>query len=230
MRRRALVPIAATLVALAMAVPAAAHDPIFLTADQTEPEVGPYLPDATVSFAIYGTLEAAGERRGFQAAFAAGDLLVVELLVPDRAPERSLDETALPVATVTAPDGTAATLSPELRERFDEPFSRTSYLRLATLRAEAQAGVYDVEITGAAPARFTVAVGTQERFGTPVERVPNRAAGFGAAAEALAAWYQAEPAPAAPAGQVPVAGAAALGSAVVLSAAAVVRRWFAGRF
>ena len=44
-------------------------------------------------------------------------------------------------------------------------------------------------MTGLAPARFTLAVGTTERFGTPVENVPNR--GDGSAG--VQRWYTTPP-------------------------------------
>ena len=45
---------------------AKAHDPIILTDDQTVPEVGPFLPDGTISFALYGSFGGAGETRGLR--------------------------------------------------------------------------------------------------------------------------------------------------------------------
>ena len=47
-------------------------------------------------------------------------------------------------------------------------------------------GLYQVEITGSAPARFTVAIGFIESFGTPVENVPNREAGR----SGIFDWYE----------------------------------------
>ncbi|NBN89210.1 MAG: hypothetical protein EBV24_02670 [Actinobacteria bacterium] len=40
---------------------ARAHDPIILTDEQTTPDSGPFLPDGTISFALYGAFDAAGE-------------------------------------------------------------------------------------------------------------------------------------------------------------------------
>ena len=34
-----------------------AHDPIILTDEQTTPDGGPFLPDGTISFALYGTFD-----------------------------------------------------------------------------------------------------------------------------------------------------------------------------
>lgn len=175
--------------AVATAGPAMAHDPLFLTSEQTTPQTGPFLPDGTISFAIYGDLTGPGDSRGMQVGFEAGDRLLIELLIPALAPEADLEGDQLPVATVVAPDGTETLLVPTQRERFDEPFSSTSYFRLARLESEAQAGVYDIVVVADAPARFTVAVGTVETFLTPVERVENRATSFAGFTEPLARWY-----------------------------------------
>ena len=185
--RRAAIVLGLVVAIIVITSPARAHDPVFLTGDQATPETGPYLPDGTISFAVYGRLDEAGDTRGFQVELAAGDRLVVEVLVPDLAPENALATGDLPVATVTAPDGTSFDLAPERREPFFEPFTQTSYLRLGGESATAQAGVYDVVVTGSSPARFTVAIGTIERFGTPVERVTDRSG-------SVAEWYAAPPA------------------------------------
>ena len=84
---------------------ASAHDPLFLTSDQTTPESGPLLPDGTISFAIYGDLAGGGDTRGLQVVFDEGDRLLVEVLIPALLPEADLADDQLPVATVVAPDG-----------------------------------------------------------------------------------------------------------------------------
>ena len=58
---RKLLFLASIGVGLMFASPAKAHDPIILTSDQRTPADGPLLPDGTVSFALYGTLEEPGE-------------------------------------------------------------------------------------------------------------------------------------------------------------------------
>ena len=67
----------ATLVAVTLGAvsTAAAHDPIILLDTQTTPDAGPLLPDGTISFALYGTVTAAGDTRGLRVRFAAGDTL-----------------------------------------------------------------------------------------------------------------------------------------------------------
>ena len=164
---------------------ASAHDPIILTANQTTPDQGPLLPDGTISFALYGTLLSAGETRGFRVTFNDGDSLYLSLLIPDLAPEADLAEAALPFIELTDPANETIRLSPTERVAFAEPFTGTNYVRLIELTTPAMGGTYSVVITGDAPARFTVAVGEREMFGTPVENVPNRDLGI----TGVMSWY-----------------------------------------
>ena len=186
---RAVASLTLGLVVLGGAGTAFAHDPIILTDTQTSPDAGPLLPDGTISFALYGTLNSAGDTRGLRARFDAGDSLDVTLLIPDRPPENELPDSLLPTLRIDAPDGTSRTLAPTERVRFDESFSGTSYVRYIELGEPAQTGEYRLTVIGAAPARFTLAVGTTERFGSPVENVPNRADG-GAGVQR---WYATPP-------------------------------------
>ena len=164
---------------------ASAHDPIILTATQTTPDEGPLLPDGTISFALYGTLLSAGETRGFRVNFKDGDSLYLSLLIPDLPPENELDVATLPFIELTDPTNETIRLSPTERVAFAEPFTGTNYVRLLELTTLAMGGTYSVVITGAAPARFTVAVGKKEVFGTPVENVPNRDVGI----NGVMSWY-----------------------------------------
>jgi len=164
---------------------ASAHDPIILTANQTTPDEGPLLPDGTISFALYGTLLSAGETRGFRVNFKDGDSLYLSLLIPDLPPENELDVATLPFIELTDPTNETIRLSPTEKVAFAEPFTGTNYVRLLELTTLAMSGTYSVVITGAAPARFTVAVGKKEVFGTPVENVPNRDVGI----NGVMSWY-----------------------------------------
>ena len=196
MSRRSRVVVSLALLGLAVlggAGTAFAHDPIILTDTQTSPDAGPLLPDGTISFALYGTLNSPGDTRGLRVHFDAGDSVDITLLIPDRSPENELPDSLLPTLRIDAPDGTSRILTPTERVRFDESFSNTSYVRYLELGESGQAGEYHLTVTGSAPARFTLAVGTTERFGTPVENVPNR--GDGTAGVQL--WY-ATPPPTAP--------------------------------
>ena len=167
------------------AAAASAHDPIILTENQTTPDQGPLLPDGTISFALYGTLLSADETRGFRVTFNDGDSLYLSLLIPDLAPENNLAEATLPFIELTDPANETIRLSPTERVAFAEPFTGTNYVRLIELSTPAMGGTYSVVITGNAPARFTVAVGKKEIFGTPVENVPNRDLGI----NGVMSWY-----------------------------------------
>lgn len=179
----------AAIVFLSGAAPAWAHDPIILTPQQMTPASGPLLLDGTVSFALYGTLEAPGDTRGFRARFKAGDTLTLSALVPDLPPERNLARGDLPAVTVRTPAGEEIRLAPGAITTFEEPFTSTRYRRYLEWSTPATAGDYGVVVSGPVPARFTVSVGTQERFGTPVENVPNRSVGVAGVQE----WYRTPP-------------------------------------
>ena len=166
-----------------------AHDPLFLLPDQETPAEGPLLPDGTISFALYGEFISAGETRGFQAQFREGDLFQLELLIPALDPEQSLDENELPYLQLVSPDNSTQMLYPNIRTRFDEPFTNTSYYTLVKERGSAQEGIYEITIIARAPARFTTAIGTSERFGTPVERAGSRPSSFSETSERLGEWY-----------------------------------------
>ena len=192
MSRRSCVVVSLALLGLAVlggAGTAFAHDPIILTDTQTSPDAGPLLPDGTISFALYGTLNSPGDTRGLRVHFDAGDSVDITLLIPDRSPENELPDSLLPTLRIDAPDGTSRTLTPTERVRFDESFSNTGYVRYLEISESGQAGEYHLTVTGVVPARFTLAVGTTERFGTPVENVPNR--GDGTAGVQL--WYATPP-------------------------------------
>ena len=62
----------------------------------------------------------------------------------------------------------------------------TRYVRIFEHVEQSSGGLYQVEITGSDPARFTVAIGFIESFGTPVENVPNRDAGR----SGIFDWYE----------------------------------------
>ena len=174
------------LVTLCMGSVAKAHDPIILTDDQTVPEAGPFLPDGTISFALYGSFGGAGETRGLRARFVEGDRLHVSLLIPDLAPENALSDSELPRLEILEPGGEVTTLVPDLRRKFAEPFTGTNYIELIDLVGTASEGIYSITVIGGEAARFTVSVGDTETFGTPVEGVTDRAAGINGVME----WYE----------------------------------------
>lgn len=167
---------------------AGAHEPVFVTAADPTPASGPLLEDGNHSWAVYGVLTEPGATRGVRTQLTAGQALVVDLLIPDRSPERDLLPADLPAVTIRWPDGSTRTLTSDLRVPFDEPFSNTSYVRIAQLREPAsQTGDYGLTVTGTAPARFTLATGTVEGFGGAKRDVEAAPAG------GLAAWYATPP-------------------------------------
>lgn len=187
--RRIVIASCVALASLGGSGVAHAHDPIILTSDQRTPADGPLLPDGTVSFALYGTLDGPGDTRGFRVRFAEGDPRYLSVLIPDLEPENMLADDDLPYLIVTDPAGAVSEIKVDQPVRFAEPFSGTNYVRLAELKKVAVAGTYEVEVSGASASRFTVSVRRREVFGTPVENVPNRDLGMVGVME----WYATAP-------------------------------------
>ncbi|MGH1491616.1 MAG: hypothetical protein ACRBK7_19850 [Acidimicrobiales bacterium] len=181
-------PVLALLI-LTMASPALAHDPIFITEAQNSPETGPYLPDGTISFAVYGSLLAAGDTRGLEFDLRDGDDLYLSLLIPDLQPEIDLADADLPVMTLTLPDGSTRDIGPDIRTEFADPFSGTDYVTLYETVEPAEGGRHQLVVTGASPTRFVVAVGTREEFFTPTERSGDKPTSFPGIAGPLNKWY-----------------------------------------
>jgi len=179
---------AAVLFGLLPASIAKAHDPIILTADQSTPADGPLLLDGTISFALYGTLDSAGETRGFRVKFNAGDPLYISILIPDLAPENTLTDALLPFLNVQDPNGAMVKLATTEKILFAEPYTGTNYVRLTEFRGTAVGGTYSITVAGESSARFTVSVGEKEMFGSPVENITNRELGVGG----VMAWYAGE--------------------------------------
>ena len=166
--------------------PAFAHDPLMLLPEQKTPERGPLLPDGTISFALYGSLLETEDKRAFQFRLEPGDRLDLSLLIPNLEPENQMSQETLPQLFLSRPDGSLLIGISDLYIPFDEPFSMTRYVRIFEHVEQSSGGLYQVEITGSAPARFTVAIGFIESFGTPVENVPNRDAGR----SGIFDWYE----------------------------------------
>ena len=166
--------------------PAFAHDPLMLLPEQKTPEEGPLLPDGTISFALYGSLLETEDKRAFQFRLEPDDRLDLSLLIPNLEPENQMSQETLPQLFLSRPDGSVLIGVSDLYIPFDEPFSMTRYVRIFEHVEQSSGGLYQVEITGSDPARFTVAIGFIESFGTPVENVPNRDAGR----SGIFDWYE----------------------------------------
>ena len=183
--------VVAVLFGLLPASLAKAHDPIILTSDQRTPSDGPLLLDGTISFALYGSLDSAGDTRGFRVKFNAGDPLYLSILIPDLTPENTLDDALLPFLTVEDPNGAILNFATTEKVSFAEPYSGTNYVRLTGFNSTAVNGTYSITVAGDSPARFTVSIGQKEMFGTPVENISNRELGVAG----VMAWYAGEPTP-----------------------------------
>lgn len=191
--RTAVAVFGALMVTLAIAPAAGAHDPIFVTADQTTPDTGPYMPDGSISWALYGSVVEPGDTRGFEFDLRDGDELVVSMLIPNLSPEVDLADDELPTMVLTTPDGSTIDVVPTTRDVFDEPFSKTSYVTLADVRQPGLAGRYTGLLTGNAPARFSVAIGVREIFFTDTERSGDRPSNFAEISQPLSVWYSTLP-------------------------------------
>jgi len=178
---------------LALIAPAAAHDPIFLSDDQTTPDTGPFMPDGTISWALYGQVLGDGDTRGFEFDLRDGDELFVGLLIPNLEPETALADGDLPVMTIERPDGSSFEVTANQREIFDEPFTKTSYVNLVEVREPAIAGRYRGVVTGPVASRFSVAIGETELFFTETSRAGERPTSFIEIGPPLQAWYTTPP-------------------------------------
>jgi hypothetical protein len=189
-RIRLVAAVAIAVISFFALTPAAsAHDPIFLSEDQDSPDTGPYLPDGTISFAVYGSLLTAGDTRGLEFDLREGDELYLSLLIPDLEPEISLADGDLPSMTLIEPDGAERIIEAEVRTPFADPFSGTNYVTLFETVQPAAGGRYQILVSGQSPSRFVVAVGTREEFFTPTERSGDKPDSFPAIAEPLNEWY-----------------------------------------
>ena len=171
-----------------------AHDPVFLTDDHFAPEIGPFLPDGTISFAMYGRLAEPTSTQGFQARMQQGQSLNLSLLVPAVLPEIGFEIGLLPEVKVTRPDQTSFVLSAQFRETFHEPFTNTTYLRLVDHLEEAQQGEYSLLISGRAAGRYVVSIGTLERFGTDIGRY-TRPLVVGRSTSPVIEWFETDSGP-----------------------------------
>jgi hypothetical protein len=177
------------VVVAVLSVPAAAwaHDPLFIE-DTTPTNASPLIEDGAISFATYGQISTPGEDAAFRLRLAEGQTLGVDLLVPDRAPENARVDYRHLHLTIVDPGGRSTELNGgAVQERFDEPFSKTSYLRLLRYSAPAAPGITTIIVRSDLPTRFTVATGQIEKFGTAVSDYERKGL------DALTRWYDTPP-------------------------------------
>lgn len=150
------------VLAFIASAPANAHQPVDLLKTDTTAAKGPLLVDGTVSFAVRAAFTKAGEKKGFRAGFAEGDVINVQLLIIDKKPENTLRPVQLPTLVITSPKGASVTMKISERTRFLETYSGVNYLYLARYQAVAEAGEYSILITAKRKASITIGVGEKE--------------------------------------------------------------------
>ena len=160
--RRLLITLCAIALAVSLATPASAHQPVVLLPTDTTPAAGPLLVDGTVSFAIRASFTKSGQKQAFRAALKEGEQLAVQYLIVDKKPESALKNTLLPQLVITSPSGKKITIKLNERTKFYEPFGRTNYLYLSRYTAPAESGIYQFVSTSRARAAITIAVGEKE--------------------------------------------------------------------
>ena len=118
------------LLVLLLTSPALAHDPLILLPEQKTPVEGPFLPDGTISFALYGSLIEKNDTRAFQFYLDPDKRLDISLLIPNLEPENQMSQEKLPRLFLYRPDGSEIKGVSDLYTPFDEPFSMTKYVRI----------------------------------------------------------------------------------------------------
>ena len=165
--KRPLTALALTLIAILIAGAlsagrACAHDPRFVCSprDTNHPVV---VTDPQKSWAFYGHLRT-GEEDRYAIETPKAVAVPVQLLV-DR---RDANNPVRPVATIATTSGHAiATIDFERTQRFFEPFSRVTYLATPNRVVTFPAGTSTITVVMhgiAAPQRYTLAIGNDERF------------------------------------------------------------------
>lgn len=162
-RSAALIPGVVLALALVLAAPVHAHQPVDLGSADSSPARGPLLPDGTVSYAVQASV-AAGDERGFRFRLRQGDRLAVQVLIFDEPPANALGPGALPSVTVIDPRGRRIGLPARERTEFFEPYSGRTYLYLSRVEQAAVPGEYAVIVRGRSATKVdtTIAVGYRE--------------------------------------------------------------------
>jgi len=152
----------ALLVALILAAPAGAHQPVNLSAAHSKIASSPIMVDGTISFAVYAAMTTSSPTRSFRFFLSKGETLGLEYLILDQRPENALSTAQLPVVTYTSPGGRTTTMKINERTAFYEPFGRKKYLYLSRVSAVGEEGIYTVTIRAKRSSSVVIAVGTKE--------------------------------------------------------------------
>jgi hypothetical protein len=181
--------LAAAAASLALAGPAQAHIPVFLTPDNSVLAIAnsPLVVDGTTSVAFYGRTATLGDTRAVRIQLLAGQELHAEVLVPDLVPENTLAPWQLPRLAIVSPRGQVTLLRDSERRPFFEPFTQTSYLTLGEVTRVAESGTYSLVVVGVTPARFVAVTGEVETFSAVIKN-----ATIGTVAD-VRQWYATPP-------------------------------------
>jgi hypothetical protein len=156
--------VAATAMAsvVAMALPAAAHTPVILTAQDRLPWVAPLVLQGTDPMGLYGTVDIPGDVRSAQLHFTKGEEVSIALVIPDEAPENTLTKAQLPTITLIDPKLHVTEITPELRVPITDDDSGNDFIILASYDTTAVTGTYSVIVSAHAPERFAVSSGIED--------------------------------------------------------------------
>jgi len=147
MRMSRIVAVASVpVLAVGLAIPASAHQPVELGPADSTPAKGPLLVDGTVSFAVFTEVKR-GDRRGFRFRLEEGDRMAVQLLIVDEPPSNEVRSSRLPRVTITDPMGRKTRMVINERTEFYEPYGGTNFLYLSRLESDAVPGEYRVNVS-----------------------------------------------------------------------------------
>ncbi len=150
-------------VGLSSAQRACAHDPRFTCSPRglSNPV---RIADPLKSWAFYGHV-GKGESDVYEFSLARAATIPWSLLVDSR----DAGNPARPIATLENEDGALLdTIDFSRSEAFYEPFSRERYLTTPVVSLALQPGTYVIDVAmhpAARPQRYTMAIGSEERFG-----------------------------------------------------------------
>jgi hypothetical protein len=188
LRRTLTVVSTATAMVLALALPAAAHEPVMLDNTDVIPWKAPLALNSDDPLSFFGVLPEPGAVRSFQLTSSGATPVHVSVFVPDLAPENTLATARLPQVAVIAPDHQVTVIKPTMRvvvpiDEIDE-----TYLLIADYNApSAKTGIYSFLVTGTAPARFNVSTGIEDSGFHGLER------GEVGTIDQIADWYATAP-------------------------------------
>jgi hypothetical protein len=172
---------------LGFALPAAAHTPVMLDSTDARPVTGPLALNGDNPISFFGVLHHPGDHRGFQFRMRPGLTVNLLTLVPDLDPENQLTEETLPLIVITDPSRQVTVVRPTLRIPVPVPEVNQNYLLINSHLTPAVEGIYSVVVTGLAPCRFNVSIGTE---GGPFDGIER---GTVASVDQLLEWYATPP-------------------------------------